>query len=72
MTPEQAQQRFLKLQRRINKAVAEMDAVRAEFNHLKYGKMVDGMYNGVLTAEWKMMCKQCLANEHSDFDDWTC
>jgi hypothetical protein len=71
MNKEQAQKRFLKLQRRINKAVAEMDAARYEFNRLKYGKMIDGMYTAP-TKEWKLMCETCHADPLSKFDDWTC
>lgn len=68
MTPDQARAKCQKLQRRINKAVMEIEAARKEFERLKY---VDHCTSFDVKQDWILMCETCHINPHSEFDDWT-
>ena len=68
-TPEQAKEKFAKLQLKIQKAVLAMDDAKRTFNKFKY---IDHTTSYDTTQQWATVCKAAGINESSEFDDLIC
>ena len=66
---EQAKEKFVKLQLKIQKAVLAMDDAKRTFNKLKY---FDHTTSYDTTPQWAAVCKAAGINESSEFDDLIC